>query len=174
MMDLTGVVHERLLELLDYNPDTGVFTRKVSLSNCSPTGSVAGGDNGGYIYIMVGGKRYPAHQLAWFYVYKEWPPLLDHKDQNGFNNAIKNLRKADKSLNGANRGCNANNSTGFKGVTRHKKGYVSRIKIQNKQHYLGFFSDIHDAARAYDSAAIIHFGEFAVTNDTLGNYEGIK
>ena len=61
--------HSRLLELLDYDTITGVFTRKITLSHKNKIGDVAGNLNRGYIELSVEGKVYRAHRLAWFYVH---------------------------------------------------------------------------------------------------------
>lgn len=50
--DLTA---ERLRELLDYDPATGVFRRRVSTSNRIKVGDISGTQNGkGYLCIRVG------------------------------------------------------------------------------------------------------------------------
>lgn len=161
--------HQRLLELLDYDTVTGIFTRKISLSSRSPVGSVAGSTNKGYCFIRVDGKRYAAHRLAWFYVHGTLPTsLIDHDNTEGTCNAISNLRLANKSTNGANRGLNKNNTTGFKGVTVWRDRFISKIRVNYQGIHLGCFLDSKDAARAYDQAAVQHFGQFALTNESLG------
>ena len=165
------LTQQRLKELLSYDPITGVFTRLVALSNRNKVGEVAGSvyKSDGYRYINVDGKRHPAHRLAWLYVHGKWPSgLLDHEDMVGDHNAISNLRPADHSTNGANRGVNANNSSGFKGVRPHKRKFLAKIKVKNQVINLGLHHTPEDAARAYDSAAITHFGNFALTNRSLG------
>lgn len=64
----------RLLAKLNYNPETGIFTR---LTHQGPArkGSIVGRkfhDNG-CVYISVCGGRYPAQLLAWLYVYGSFP-----------------------------------------------------------------------------------------------------
>lgn len=167
---MSNLTQQRLMELLNYDPNTGIFTRKISLSNRTPIGSVAGSRNNsdGYLYILVDAIRYPAHSLAWLYCFGTLPSLLDHKDTDRTNNRISNLRLANKSTNGANRGINKNNTTGYKGVIKHPKGYIARIKVNRKCIHLGTFKDLIAAAKCYDQGAIKYFGEFAVTNHSLG------
>lgn len=168
---MTQLTQQRLHELLDYDTASGVFLRKVSLSNRTPVGSVAGSVNSsdGYRYILVDGKRYAAHRLAWIYITGQWPDsLLDHIDMDRTNNALSNLRQANKSTNGANRGTNKNNTSGFKGVHYFRAGFVARIKVKRKYIHLGVFTTKEDAAKAYDIAALEHFGSFAITNRKLG------
>ncbi len=95
---------------------------------------------------------------------------VDHKDRNGLNNQRNNLRAASKSKNGANRGPQEGNRSGLKGVSWHNRDSIfrARIGINRKEKHLGFFHDPLDAAKAYDTAAIKYFGEFACTNKSLG------
>lgn len=72
-----------------------------------------------YIVVDLGqyGREY-AHRLAYFWVHGEWPPnLMDHRDNNGLNNAWDNLRPATYSQNGFNTKVNSRNKSGVTGVT---------------------------------------------------------
>lgn len=92
---------------------------------------------------------------------------IDHKDGNKLNCLDENLRICSHSQNGQNRGKNKNNTSGYKGVTwdRACQKWHARVTINNKEINLGNFKEVEDAARAYNVAAIKHFGEFAVLND---------
>lgn len=92
------------------------------------------------------------------------PP--DHKDQNGLNNRRDNLRPADKGQNSANVGRRADNTSGYKGVGWHRPSgkWSARIAVDGKRRHLGRFADPIEAAKAYDRAALVAFGEFAVLN----------
>ena len=94
---------------------------------------------------------------------------IDHRDGNGLNNQRRNLRKCTKAQNGHNRRLNENNTSGYKGVhwyKRDSKWYVT-IRVNRKKVHLGAFTCIVKAAKAYDTAARKHFGEFARTNFAL-------
>lgn len=54
----------------------------------------------------------------------------------------------------------------FKGVTRAKRGVLwqAQIRVFGKRKYLGLFAVEAYAAYAYDTEAVKHFGEFALTN----------
>lgn len=163
--------HSRLLELVDYNPLTGVFIRKVTTSPQAKAGDVAGNFTKGYVELSVDGDTYRAHPLAWFYVHGEWPSQeLDHRDRNRANNAIDNLRKATHSQNGANMPMHRRNRSGFKGVTAYGKRFKAAVMVSRKRLHLGVFDTAEQAARAYDQAATKHFGEFALTNHQLGHF----
>lgn len=161
--------HKRLTELLDYDPVTGIFIRKISISNRTKVGEVAGSISKGYRQITVDGIRYEAHRLAWFFHYGHWPNgIVDHEDHDGLNNRIKNLRDTGKQGNSANSLRNQNNRSGYKGVSPFRKSFRATIRVNGRLQHLGCFSDPKDAAAAYDKAAVQNFGQFALTNKSMG------
>jgi hypothetical protein len=90
---------------------------------------------------------------------------VDHIDGNGLNNQRSNLRLCTHSQNLMNQKKTKGKSK-YKGVTWHKKRnlWMASIKKDKNTHYLGYFSEEIDAAKAYDKAAKVLFGEFAKTN----------
>lgn len=91
---------------------------------------------------------------------------VDHRDGNGLDNRRENLRLASHADNMRNKGVSCNNTSGFKGIYRVKEGssWAASIKSAGKACYLGRFNSSVEAARAYDRAAIVLFGEFARLN----------
>lgn len=59
-----------------------------------------------------------------------------------------------------------NKSSGYRGVARHRTAnkWEAYIMSHYKKIHLGLFEVEEDAARAYDAAARLHFGEFAHLN----------
>ena len=92
--------------------------------------------------------------------------MVDHKNGNGLDNRRENLRIATGSQNNANAPKRANCSSRFKGVSWFKnlQRWNAKIKINGRLKHLGYFTDEREAARAYDAAALEHFGEFARLN----------
>jgi hypothetical protein len=165
---------ERLRDLFDYDPETGIFVQKARVGSDGRklkeriAGSIYGN---GYIYISVGGIKYLAARLAWLYMTCEWPQHeVDHKNNVRTDNRFDNLRDATELGNSANRGPNKNNRSGFKGVFRHRTSgrWTAQISINGKHTHLGMWDSPQDAARAYDAASLSHFGEFGKTNKSLG------
>ena len=88
---------------------------------------------------------------------------VDHKNLNKLDNRRENLRIATRGQNNCNKTKYKNNTSGFKGVSFHKKAqkYRARISIDGKQKFLGYFVTAEAAHQAYKQAAIQHHGEFA-------------
>lgn len=156
------VTAERLRELLDYDPATGVFRRRTSPNKRYPAGSVAGCNSRGYRVIMIDDILYRAHRLAWLYVHGEWPKEeVDHINGDTSDNGIANLREATHSQNMRNVRVKKTNKIGLKGVSHDDRGYRARIWTSRGEVHLGRFRTSDQAAAAYADAAQRYFGEFA-------------
>jgi len=88
---------------------------------------------------------------------------VDHINTNPLDNRRDNLRIATTQQNCKNKNKYKNNTSGFKGVSFHKKAqkYRARIQIDGKNTPLGYFATAEGAHEAYKQAAIQHNGEFA-------------
>jgi hypothetical protein len=163
-MGKPDITHSYLLSILDYDPDTGVFTNKIRRSSRTLPGAVVGSrQSGGYLTVCVAGKIYFLHRLAWFYHYGAWPLQdIDHIDRDRTNNAIHNLRLASKAEQSFNRG-SPGNATGMRGVEPVNDGarFVARIRVRGSRVYLGCFATAEEAHAAYCKAAQELHGEFA-------------
>jgi hypothetical protein len=93
------------------------------------------------------------------------PFEVDHINANGLDNRRSNLRVVTRQGNNANQR-KTRGSSRFKGVSwdKEKKLWRASIKIDQKSKFLGRFHEEESAAKVYDEAAIIAFGEFARTN----------
>lgn len=90
---------------------------------------------------------------------------VDHRDGNGLNNQLSNLRPADAAKNNYNSRLRKDNSSGYKGVRLTRNGnWEARIRHNRRLISLGRFVSPELAAVAYDRAAIELFGDFALTN----------
>jgi hypothetical protein len=152
---------ERLRELLDYDPSTGIFRWKDDAGR-REKGSVAGSDMRGYLNIQIDGIKIRAHRLAWLWVNGTYPVgPLDHINGVRHDNRIANLRNATHSQNSTNR--QPRRQTGFKGIHLRKATglYVAKIMKNGKRLHLGEFPTPELAHEAYIKAANELHGEFA-------------
>lgn len=156
--------HKKVRELFVYDSLTGVLRWRVSPGRRCKAGDVAGSLNpDGYRSVIVDGRRYKTHRIAWLYTFGEWPAgLIDHINRDKGDNRISNLRVATETQNHANSGLSRNNTTGAKGVHWHirDKVWIARIRHLRAEHNLGRFSNFDEAVAARRAAAIKLHGEF--------------
>lgn len=88
---------------------------------------------------------------------------VDHADGDGLNNRKGNLRICTRALNCANT-WHPTAQSGFRGVYPKKRLWRAELQVNGVRYRAGTFVDPAEAARAYDAAALIHFGEFARLN----------
>lgn len=158
------ITPERLRQILNYDPETGIFTWRQKPNRNKPIGALAGTRHRkGHWQITVDGGRYFAHCLAWLWVYGVWPEnQIDHRNAIRADNRIGNLRQATQTQNNANRQL-GKNACGYKGVSLHRQSglFRARIKIHRREHCIGYYATAPEAHRAYVAAAQSIFGEFA-------------
>jgi len=173
--------HDKLLELLHYDPETGIFTwltRQV-YTKTARTDNGWNTRNAGKIAGSVGHMNYlrivltiddrphyvPSHRLAWFYVTKHWPTEsdIDHINMNVQDNRFINLRLATRSQNNANSKPPRDNKSGKKGVFFDTTRGLWRAEIKSNgiKTYIGRFKTFEEACDARRRKAISLFGEFA-------------
>lgn len=169
MRKTNKLTHERLIEVLDYEPKTGVFAWRHNVGRFGriPAGSQAGALNHeGYRYITIDGAIYRASRLAFFFMKGEWPKhQVDHKNRDTGDDSWENLREATPSQNKRNSGIYKNNTTGYKCVTfdKDRGKYTVRLKIDGVYKRLGRFDTAEEAYAAYLSRINDLHGEFANT-----------
>lgn len=122
----------------------------------------------GGIYAIRFRKRDGHQDRIWLHREVAMPPAgmeVDHRDGNTLDNRRANLRIATRGQNAAN-GRALGGSSRFKGVSWDRstgKWWVG-LSVNYRRITVGRFTDEEEAARAYDAAARLHFGEFARTN----------
>lgn len=89
------LTQEELKRQLEYNPETGLFTRNFRSSNSAKPGEPTGYRNTqGYTTISINNKTYLAQRLVWLYVYGSFPlARLMHINGRRSDNRFVNLRR---------------------------------------------------------------------------------
>jgi hypothetical protein len=131
------LTQETLKEILVYDSNTGIFTRKNDSSNKRwKAGSIVGtiqysDKHKSYkrMLIRISKMRFYGHQLAFLYVHGYIPSEISHDNQNSLDNRICNLSDSSHSDNMKNLKMNKLNTSGVSGITiskdRSKKFRVS-------------------------------------------------
>lgn len=162
------ITQARLKEVLHYSSESGLFTW---LDRSEMSALIRSRDAGrsitslnvlGYVQIMVDGKNYLAHRLAFLYMTGSIPKLVDHIDGNPSNNKWDNLRAATNQQNSQNSGKSKNNTSGYTGVCWDKNNnkWLVSIMVDRKSLFLGRFSELDDAIEARKVAEIKYFGDY--------------
>ena len=159
------LTQQRLLEVLAYDKASGRFTWVQPSSPRVFVGAPAGSlhKGSGYRRLMVDGRKYSEHRLAWLAVTGEFPPvLIDHINGLKHDNRIVNLRLATRKQNNENVKVRADNTSGFKGATLRPDGrWEAQIQNHKTKIYLGLFDTPEAAHAAYVHAATNLFTHYA-------------
>jgi hypothetical protein len=116
-----------------------------------------------YAYARRSGIATPLHRLILGLV-KGDNREGEHIDCDGLNNRRSNLRIANRSENNCNRHMRRDNTSGYKGVSKHPKRpseWVAQIMHHKKGYNLGSFPTPDEAYAAYCGAAKVLHGKFA-------------
>lgn len=141
---------KRLKELMDYDPKTGNFVRKVAIGRHGrhKKGAYPGFKDHGYLRCEIDGSQYYCHRLAWLFVHGYFPENgLDHINKDRSDNRIENLREVSQQCNIRNTGNKPTNKSGVRGVCWDKQAQKWRavICINYKSITLGVYREIDEA-----------------------------
>lgn len=176
---MTLLTCDRVRELLDYDPLTGVVRwRPRAVTDFEPVGkrsaawiakwwnrrfagTIAGSkhDEHGYLSVRIEGETYLLHRVIVLWWYGKWPEHdVDHKDGDPSNNRLLNLVPCSRAANMKNQRRYRRNTSGHTGVHwhRHKRKWIAAIGVAGKNVHLGAFDKKDDAIAARAQAAIQH------------------
>lgn len=147
------ITREELMDMLTYNPESGLFTWNKERKFCQfIKGSVAGYyEIDGYHYIYIKPKLHLAHRLAFLYMQGSMPPFVDHKNKIKNDNRWCNLRACTGSENQQNKRLDKRNSVGFSGIhySKSRNRFIVRFKIPGiGKVSFGSFKNLEDAKEA--------------------------
>lgn len=147
---------ERLSELFLYDSNTGIVTRKCSISPTARQGDIVGTNNDGHLRVFIDKQGYLLHRIIWKLHYNEDPSPyeIDHINRVRDDNRIANLRKVTTQDNLKNKSLYSTNKSGYAGVFKRGKRYSAQYKHNGVKHYVGSFDtaiEAHNAICAHKS-----------------------
>lgn len=146
-----GVTQELVKKMFDYDPNTGIVTRKISRSGRGgKRGTIVNTLNDkGYLYVRLGARSLPLHRVIWLWWYGYWPEHnLDHIDRCRTNNRINNLREVSNQCNARNRCVRRTSKTGVTGVgwcNRQQEWSVNICPGKSEKRFLAYCEDFTEA-----------------------------
>ena len=165
------LTHKRLLEIVEYNPETGMAFWKVDrrgrVKAGNRVGTIQQGSKRSQPYRCFscaehGPCKIPFSHMVHFYMTGQWPKAeMDHIHGDTLDDRWLELRPANREQNEANRGARRHNKLGIKGVWQRQDGkYRSAIYRCGKREDLGVFDTEQSAAAAYLAKAKVFDGKF--------------
>lgn len=122
-------------------------------------------DDQGRIKVSLGSRE--AGKVFLHRLILKTDKAVDHINNRPSDNRRSNLRVATLTQNQGNRAVSLYSKTGYKGVSFHKVSNKFRARLSTKtgELYLGLFKTAEEAAKAYNTAALGYFGEYAKLNE---------
>lgn len=140
-------VGEELIQLLDYNPETGELKWKLVVSRKRPNLAAGCINKDGYLVVTYCGLQFFGHILAWRIHKGVWPKnMIDHKNRKPAENQIENLREATNRENQLNSKIQDNPLLGIS-----KQGKKWRVLGRRpKRKSLGYYNTLEEAKAVRD------------------------
>ena len=151
---------ERLKEVLEYDPATGVWRWRVKgRGRRRIVGCI---DDKRYRKIMTDGVNYKSSRLAVFYMTGGWPvEFVDHRKRDRDNDRWENLRPATHMQNQWNMQRRKPPVSGCRGVYPFRSKWCAKIMVAGKRIHLDVFTDRNRACAVRRAAEVQYYGEFA-------------
>lgn len=154
-MAVADITAQRVRELFEYNPETGLLIHRSNrhwrvVAGSSPTGKM----RSGYVRVAVDRNMCLVHRIAWLHYYGKSPEFqIDHINGDKSDNRIANLRDVPPVVNNENRRVAQRRSkTGVLGVSPRYGKFVAALQAKGVFMYLGLFDSVEEASAAYVSA----------------------
>lgn len=161
------ITHQLIADCFDYR-DGFLYWKKVTHPNKQgftdkPAGSI---HKTGYRHITLKNKVYKAHRLIFMLHHGYLPPEIDHINGDRQDNRIENLRPANRSENQCNRFALSSNTSGYPGVSWHKKSKAWCVRVMKNGNTVvqKYFKDLELAGLVAVEARSLYHGQYAKSN----------
>lgn len=172
---------ERIRELLDYNPCTGVCRWRRAPSNLARVKigvPITSQDSYGHIQVKINGRSRLLHRLIWLYQTGTWPGAeIDHINGVRNDNRWVNLREANRNSNMHNeRRAHSRTSSGELGVQPSKTPgkWMANIRLNTKPIRLGTYPTKVAALSAYLNAKCLAHPESPLVQGLVVDYSAFN
>jgi hypothetical protein len=162
---------EKLQELLDYDPETGIAIwrsragtdRYTNRFNRHYAGKVAGGCKGGkYLWVSIQNENFMLHRVIFKLMTGYDPELVDHINGDKHDNRWLNLREASPSQNRCNTAVTKRSLSGIKGVRQAPSGKWQGIVTKTQKVYrTKLYVTAEEAKAELEHIRLQIHGEFA-------------
>ena len=140
------LTQKRVKELFDYDPETGLLTRKSRRGSAKAGDVIKSVNSTGYVRLAIDSKQYSAHRVIWLWNYGYFPEnQVDHINRVKGDNRLCNLREVSAACNVQNSCVSTRNSTGVKGVRGCNQGYQASIMTARQRYSLIYTKDFTEA-----------------------------
>jgi hypothetical protein len=157
------ITQQQVAECFEYK-DGALYWKKMQHANKQYLiGTLAGSIHPtGYRHITWMNKICKAHRLIFLLHHGYMPPEIDHINGDRQDNRIENLRPANRSENQCNRPALANNTSGYPGVSWHKKSnaWIVRVMKNGKTVFHQYVKDLELAGLVATEARVIYHGKY--------------
>jgi len=153
-----ALTQEYIRNILNYDPNTGIFTWNKKTHHSNDVDDVVGTNLLGYLTVKLKNKNRYLHRLAFLYIDGCIPKEIDHLNGNRSDNRFNNLAPTSRQDNMKNKKRYKTNKSGCTGVQYNKKNYrwVARIRVDKKEIHLGSFVSYSDAVDARKNAEVLY------------------
>ena len=135
-----------------------------------------------FIFTVSGGLKYAAANVDGKRIYlhrfitnAQPGQYVDHINGNSLDNRKENLRITTQSVNAANSRMYTNNTTGYRGVSKYRKGWIAQTKYFGRSICSNTLLSLQFAVEVRDALSLILFGPHTYLNlpDTVLSPEAI-
>ena len=164
------LTQRKVKELFDYDPITGIVTRKISTCNVVKVGDVVGTINHGHLQVNINYQIFRLHRIIWLWMKGHFPEYeIDHKDRIRYHNWWDNLRESTRLCNSRNTSISIKNTSTVKGVwwNNERKKWTAKIGINKKGKLLYYGDEFNEAVlHRYTAEQCLNWNTCDLTNST--------